>query len=489
MNMRSATRGRRLVALVLAFLLGVAPLTHPTLARGTGNHRTARDQGHAAGGQAAARVGQGPFASQIYFAEGYTGQGPAVNFGEQVAILNTNPLTATGQIDYFLGGITATAPITVPITVPAHAQLTEDVGHDVGPNQVVSALVETDQTISATRTISRTTVAGAPLGESISNGEDGLAQFWYFAEGYTGASFQEYLALFNPGRAPATVTVQPIGLAGSQILPPITATVPARERATINLRAAVPGRSLGLSVQSDQPIAAERVLYWGAGSGSGKYGTAVSSGIRGPAALWTFPYVSTTGSDQVFLSFINPTTVAAHVQLSAYGAAGLAPMPSAITVAAGVRTTVSLPAATGAMAIVASSDVPVIAEEGQYFGGSPNTGTHMGSVLAGTAQPATQWTFPGGGSASFTGQSWYILNRGSASADLTATIYAPSLGQQAPIHFHALAGQLTVVTLPSAQALHGIGVSWTSTGPVVITKVLHGPDPASGAVVAGFHQP
>src|SRR6185437_5899933 len=189
-----------------------------------------------------------------------------------------------------------TNPITVPIMVPAHAQLIEDVGRDVGSNQMVSALVEADQTLSATRTISRTTVAGAALGASLSEAEDGLAQFWYFSEGYTGASFQEYLALFNPGNSPATVTIEAVGVAGAQVLAPLTASVAAHGRATVNIRAAVPGRSLGLSVQSDQPIAAERVLYWGAGVGSGKFGTSVNAGIRGPAAQWTFPYVSTVGS-------------------------------------------------------------------------------------------------------------------------------------------------------------------------------------------------
>ena len=437
------------------------------------------------------RAEQPQYASQIYFAEGYTGKGPTVDFGEQLSILNTTALTATGQIDYFFANptITATNPITVPIMVPAHAQLTEDVGRDVGSNQTVSALVETDQVISATRTITRTTTVGVALGSSISDGEDGLAQFWYFSEGYTGVSFQEYLALFNPGSSPVTATIEAVGVAGAQVLAPLTASLPAHGRATVNIRAAIPGRSLGLSVQSDQPIAAERVLYWGAGAGSAKFGTAVTGGIRGPAAQWTFPYVSTVGADQAYLSFINPTTVAAHVQLSAYGSGGLQPMPSAVTVAPGIRTTVALPTSTGAMAVVASSDVPVVAEEGQYFGGSPNTGDHMGSVLAGTPQPAAQWAFPAVIGSRFIRQHWYVVNRGSVAADLTATLYPIQTGEPTVLHFHAPPGQLTVLTTDSGRPVRGgSAVSWVSTAPVVIARVLHGSDPGVGAVAPGVSQ-
>ncbi|HVC80590.1 MAG TPA: DUF5719 family protein [Chloroflexota bacterium] len=487
-----AEQGRWLVALLLTLAWVLGPNPNPTSAAGARSRPPGAVNGDRGSKiRASAPAGQPQYATQMYFAEGYTGQGPLVNFTEKLSILNTNPLTATGEIEYFLANtsITATNPITVPIMVPAHAQLIEDVGRDVGSNQMVSTLVEADQTLSATRTISRTTVAGAALGASISEAEDGLAQFWYFSEGYTGASFQEYLALFNPGNSPATITIEAVGVAGAQVLAPLSASVAAHGRATVNIRAAVPGRSLGLSVQSDQPIAAERVLYWGAGSGSGKFGASVNAGIRGPAAQWTFPYVSTAGADQAYLSFINPTTVAAHVQLSAYGAAALPPLPSAVIVAPGIRTTVTLPISVGSMAVVASSDVPVIAEEGQYFGGSPNVGTHMGSVLAGVPQPAIQWSFPGVGGSRFTTQTWYVLNRSSGTADLTATVYPAQAGVPIVLHFHAPPGVLTVLSTDSARLPHaGTAVFWGSTAPVVIARVFHGASASVGAVVAGVSQ-
>ncbi|MGH2347156.1 MAG: DUF5719 family protein [Chloroflexota bacterium] len=498
-----AKQGHLLTALVLALACGIAPYSRVVHGKGAGSPSSIAGRGDTASpremrsgtrgsgankGGAHAPTGMGRD-SQIYFAEGFTGQGPDVDFTEHLTILNTNALTATGQIDYYLtGDISATTPITVPITVPAHGQLIEDVGQDVGLDQTVSAVVQTDEVVAAARTISRTTVAGVSLGESITPGVDTLAQFWYFAEGYTGASFQEYLALFNPGASPATVTVEPVGGNGSQVSAPLTSVVPPHARITVNLRAAIPGRSIGMSVQSDQPIAAERVLYWGDGTGSAKFGTAVTGGIRGPAALWTFPFVSTVGSDQAFLSFIDPTTVAAHVQLTAFGPPGVGPMPRTVTVAAGARATVALPAQLEAMAIVASSDVPVIAEEGQYFGGSPNMGAHMGSVVAGTPQPASQWAFPGISDPAFTDLTWYVFNRGSAAATVTVTVLGQGMAP-AQTRIRADPGKLTVVNLASIRAMRGAaGSLWVSNSPVVITQVIRGADPTVGAIVSGVPQ-
>jgi hypothetical protein len=499
-HLKRVKQGRLLTVLVLILVWSIGPFTPAASGKGadrvvsgstSGSTRltaggprgsgVTKDGAHAANG-----MDQG---SQIYFAEGYTGQGPDLDFSEHLSILNTNPVTVTGQIDYFLAGdITATTPITVAIAVPAHAQLVEDVGQDVGVNQTVSAVVQTDQVVTATRTISRTTTAGAVLGESVSNGEDGLAQFWYFAEGYTGSSFQEYLALFNPGAIPATVTVEPVGGAGGQVPAPLTSTVPAHGRTTLNLRAAIPGRSIGLSVQSDQPVATERILYWGAGSGSGKFGTSVNGGIRGPATLWTFPFVSTVGSDQAFLSFVDPTTVEAHVQLTAYSTAGIEEMPQTVAVAAGARATVALPADTVVTAMTASSDVPVIAEEGQYFGGSPNVGDHMGSIVAGVPQAAGQWIFSGLSAPVLTNQSWYILNRGSTSASISVTLY----GQGVPpvqTHIRADPGKLTVVNPATLHMVHGIsGSAWLSSSPVVIAQMIRIGDPSAEAIVAGVAQ-
>ncbi|MDB5056899.1 MAG: hypothetical protein JWO59_371 [Chloroflexi bacterium] len=424
--------------------------------------------------------------STVYFAEGYTGGGPATRFGESLDVLNTNPITALGKIAYyFANGITQ----SVSITVPAHARLTEDVGQDVGQNQVVSALVQFDRSVTTTRTITRTTVSGSPLATSISSGEAGLSQYWYFSEGYTGASFQEYLALFNPGDVAAQVMIQTFGASGTSPTAPISRVVPAHTRVTVNMRAIEPNRSFGMLVQSDQGIAAERVLYWGTGSGSSKFSTSVSQGARGPAAVWTFPYVSTSKGDQSFLSLTDPTTVAAHVQLSVYGNNGTQSAPASITVDPGSRLTVALPSKTAsansAVSIVANSDVPIVVEQAQYFGGSPNTGSHSGSIITGPLKAAAGWNFTVSNTDRLTTGDWYVLNTGTKAAQLKATTYDSS-GATVTYVRNAPAGRVTKLDLGNSNSAQGVmSTVWSSSAPISILAVLHTADGMESAVVTG----
>jgi hypothetical protein len=231
------------------------------------------------------------------------------------------------------------------------------------------------------------------------------------------------------------------------------------------------------------------VLYWGAGSGSGKYGASVSAGIRGPAAVWTFPYASTVNGDQVFLSFANPTTVAAHVQFTLFGDHGsLAPLPS-MTIPPGARATLTVPSqlstAAKPMAIVARSDVPVVGEQAQYFGGSPNIGSHAGSIVSGTPVPSLGFAFAGFSGKQFASVDWYVLNTGSMTANLTGTSIDPS-NQSTTFQRTAAPGRLTRINLGAASsAATNSSMLWSSDAAVSIVEVLHGSDTNNGAVLTG----
>lgn len=483
MSVARPTRHDVAFALLITLLWLVAPSAPRAHAGNTPTMGTSAPRGAEKVGKAEAQV---TASNRLYFAEGYTGQNAQVRFGETLSILNTNPITATGQIEYFLtSGITS----TVHIAIAPHAQLTEDVARDVGANQQVSALIATDQTVSATRTISRTTALGGALSESVSGGETALSQYWYFAEGYTGATFQEYLTLFNPGDMQTSVSIQPYETSGSLPAAPLTRMVAAHSRLTVNLRAALPNQSLGLLVQADHPIAAERTLYWGAGSGSAKYGAAVNAGMTGPAAQWLFPYASIAGGNQSFLALVNPNSVEAHVRLTYYSDGGASAAVLNTTVDPGTRATLTLRpaiATDGAgFAVVAGSDVPIVCEEAQYFGGSPNIGTHAGSVLSGSAQPSTAWTFAGFDTTPYTSEHWFVLNTNAAEASLTATFFATL----ARAHFHALPGRLTSISLANIRDMQGEGSSvWSSDTPVVVVQVVRGAPQSSGMIVSGVPQ-
>jgi hypothetical protein len=205
--------------------------------------------------------------------------------------------------------------------------------------------------------------------------------------------------------------------------------------------------------------------------------------------VWTFPYASTNNGDQVFLSFANPTTVAAHVQFELFGDRGdLAPLPST-TIPPGARATLAVPAefapTNKPMAIVARSDVPVVGEQAQYFGGSPNDGTHSGSIISGTSLPSRTSVFPGFSSKQFMSGDWYVLNTGTMAASLTA-IQLDASGQATTFQRTALPGRLTKISLAASNpSITDNSTIWTSDVPVSIVQDLHGTDANSDAILAG----
>jgi hypothetical protein len=242
-------------------------------------------------------------------------------------------------------------------------------------------------------------------------------------------------------------------------------------------------------VQSDQSIAAERVLYWGTGAGSSKFGTSVSGGVRGPAAVWRFPYASTSNGDQVFLTLTDPTTVAAHVQFSVVGSHGALPALAPVSVDPGSRLTVALPPRTGsgngAVSIIANSDVPIVAEQAQYFGGSPNVGNHSGSIVTGTLNPASEWYFTVSSTDRFTSTDWYVLNTSTKTAQLKASTYDSS-GAIATYGRSAPPGRLTKLALGSfSGAQGGMSTAWNSGVPVTIVAILHSADAIESVIVTG----
>lgn len=344
----------------------------------------------------------------VYLAEGYTGTAAGngkVSFFEALNIVNPGDAPAPVTITYYVAGFPL---LPVRRSVPAQGTLQESVATDVGADKIVSAMVTSPRRVYVSRTIARFSAAGQRLDGSTTAAEQALATSWDFAEGYTGVSFQEYLTLFNPSYSAATVRVllapQGESAAGT---PPISLRVPAGGRVTANIRALNTGkaRSIGMLVRSTVPIAAERVLYFGAGSGSAKFGSTVSAGLAAPANELTVPFGSSGGTtrvgglpqalgDQEFITLLNPGPAQAAVVAQAMDAAGhlLGKQSSPVVLAAGTRQTIGANALVGAagpfsLRLLATS--PVEAEAAQYFAGSPNVGSHPGMALPALSSPVS----------------------------------------------------------------------------------------------------
>jgi hypothetical protein len=176
--------------------------------------------------------------------------------------------------------------------------------------------------------------------------------------------------------------------------------VPARSRATTNIRALNldnPYKSVGLIINSDVPIVPERVEYFGAGSGSAKFGSSVSGGFTGGSSTLYVPYGSYGGrvanGDQDFITVLNPGKQTTPIMVTAnfVDASGRAlGNPARVSVPAGARRTIAASQVLGALkvglfSVLLHASGPVEAEAAQYYGGSPNVGAHPGVAVA--AQP------------------------------------------------------------------------------------------------------
>ena len=236
------------------------------------------------------------------FAEGYTGLAATNGRATFTEVLSAvNPWNQTVPLTFTYLVVGRKAPIVVTHVLAPMAAMRELVNSDIGSNKEVSAVVSSARRLIVSRTILRQSLTGGHLDGSTTPGAGTPSTSWYFAEGYTGQSFQEYLLLFNPSAATAAVTIvlapQAPSTKGARVA---TQYVQPLSRATVNigtLNRGGPAQGVGMIVTSTVALVAERVEYYGAGSGSGKFGTIVALGSRAPV----------TSSNYALGSFSTPT--------------------------------------------------------------------------------------------------------------------------------------------------------------------------------------
>ena len=348
-------------------------------------------------------AGQGNV-STAYFAEGYTGLAATngkATFSESINIFNPNATTATATLTFYIEN--SASPLVIVRQVAAGTVLRESVNADVGADKGVATTVTSPQRVLVSRTINRISATGTRLDGSSTQPVNAPSTTWGFPEGYTGITYQEYLELFNPNSSPASVQVLLAPQAASSIgARTLTLTVPAFGRATSNIRGLNSGnnaRSVGMIVNSNLPIVAERVEYFGDGVGSGKFGSIVSHGVTTAGSQFRIAYGTSGGSapdpsgrsqpvgDQDYVTLLNPslTGVAVQVSVGFTDATGRQLVtPVSVNVAPGTRQTIVAntvlgPSSVGPFSIsIATTNGSIEAESAQYFAGSPNVGLHPG---------------------------------------------------------------------------------------------------------------
>lgn len=301
--------------------------------------------------------------------------------------------------------------------------------------------------------------------------------------GNAGQTFQEYIVLYNPGTVAARAQVRYLP-SGSPAPAPIPVAVPAGSQVTINMNgqydkvAPVGSKDIAAEVTSDQPIAVDRVMYWGNGAGSAKYGFSMAPAVSDGSTSRVFPLLPTANGSQPFISVLNPGSTVANVSLKLLDATGSSLASASAAIKARQRYTFDvatiLPGDHGNVSGVLSGDSPVVAEAPLYFGGSPNVGSNPGFVLQGSGGSQSGTAVDLSGTAALV----RIYDPGSVDAQVQVTLGNVSGGTVA-FQGAITAGSSTEVQIPSTSDAQGVVV--LASTPVVSTLAEGGV--GSGSVI------
>ncbi len=293
-----------------------------------------------------------------YFAEGTTRAG----FDEWLCLANPGAQDATVQVTYIFPDGEA---VTLPYTVPAWKRYTVNVNDTVGPERDVAIRVDSDQPVVAERPM-YFAYRGAWDDGHITAGAPAPLTTWYFAEGTTQAGFDEYLCLANPGEEDAAVEVTYYPVGGDDIKQQVN--IAAERRQTILVNSVVgPGKDVAMRVDSDQPIVAERPMYFQYYTGWD--GGHLSMGAPDTSVYWFFAEGTTHAGFAEWLCLFNPGDVETRVSVK-YVFGDASTQTQDLLMAPGQRFSISVNELVGPdkdVAVWVESEQGIVAERSMYF--------------------------------------------------------------------------------------------------------------------------
>jgi hypothetical protein len=177
--------------------------------------------------------------------------------------------------------------------------------NQVLPDQAFSAKVETTLPIVAERAMYRFP-GNAATGVA---GVNETSKTWYFADGFTSPILDTWLLLQNTNTMPADVTVKLMGQNGE--VTSVLLGMPPTSRRSLELKQVLPNGDFGLTVESTQPIVAEKSMFWDAEP----RGAAATEGAMQLATTWNLPEGETRAPFNQYIAILNPhaTTMSVHI--------------------------------------------------------------------------------------------------------------------------------------------------------------------------------
>ncbi len=241
----------------------------------------------------------------------------------------------------------------------------------------------------------------------------------FFAEGYTGPGYQEYVSLLNPHAHVVNARIAIYRSTGAVRI--VMAALPPLSRRTLTVNAWAPGASTAMRVDADGSLVVERAQY---ADGNGH----IVAGASDASTHWYLAegYVGAGYADG--LRLFNPYDATAIVTITIGTRAG-ARLPIRRTVAGGTRLNLALDdlAPAGPSALALQSDAPIVVES--VVRGGKRLAPSGAMALP---DPSRVWYFPDGSTARGNDEYLTVFNPNPARAQVdlypvTADGYQPRL--------------------------------------------------------------
>jgi len=421
--------------------------------------------------------------SRSYLAEGDTGnRSGEPNYETFILLQNPDPTNVANVTVVYMEETGNNVAETLTVDPNKRRTITAHAPDQIGKAGRFASKIISDRPLFVERAQYWNSMAGGHG----STGRSAPANTWYLAEGYTGGGFLTFIAIENPGNNDATVNATYMIEGGSPVNR--TYNVPANKRYTIAVHddAALAGQAFSTKLQSDQPIVAERSMYWNNYTGGTN-----APGVTSPASDWYFAE-GYTGSNGVFYfdTFIllqNPGSVDANVTLN-YQLDDGTTVSKVKQVPANSRRTVTVHDANDAaglgrdkaFATWIHSDQPILAERAMYWNNF--TGGHV-SIPADA--PTNTWYLAEGYTGSngvFYFDTFILLQNpdpvNAASVDVT---YQVEGGSNVAINYPVPAGSRRTIAVhaPGDAPIPGIGrdkafaTKLVSNLPIVVERAMY----------------
>jgi hypothetical protein len=225
-------------------------------------------------------------------------------------------------------------PMPVDIVVPAHSRSTHSMLADIGPHNA-SIEVYSNQPVVAERSQYRNNRREG----SCSVGTEAASDTFYLAEGTSAWGFTTYVLVQNPNDEEAKVTLNCMTPKGPQTLKPFT--MPPQTRKTLNMNTLIPDTDFSTLVSADQPIVAERAMYWGAGMPLGE-ACHDSIGLAEPHETCYLPDGQTSNGKETYTLVMNSNDTAVRVMVTYLFASGTGMSYTMATIPAKTRVTFNM---------------------------------------------------------------------------------------------------------------------------------------------------